>query len=64
MSRTFRGKPIAEIRPIEPAAPGLAARLESMAAAGTLLPRTVGRAPLRPLAKKPGALKRFLAERD
>lgn len=60
----YRGEPVAEIRPIEPAAPGLAARLESMAAAGTLLPRAAGRAPLRPLAKKPGALGRFLAERE
>ncbi len=60
----YRGEPVAEIRPLDPVAPGLAARLDSMAAAGTLLPRTAGRAPLRPLAKRSGALKRFLAERD
>lgn len=60
----YRGEPVAEIRPLAPAAPGLAARLAAMTAAGTLLPRAAGRAPLRPLARRPGALKRFRAERD
>lgn len=60
----YRGEPVAEIRPLEPAAPGLAGRVEALRAAGTVLTRVAGRTPLRPLARRPGALARFLAERD
>jgi prevent-host-death family protein len=60
----YRGEPVAEIRPIEPAAPRLASRLVRLKDQGVLVPLPAGKRALRPLGKRPGALKRFLAERD
>ena len=60
----YRGEPVAEIRRIEPAEPGLASRLARLKVEGVLLPQPAGKRALHPLARRPGALKRFLEERD
>ena len=61
---TRRGEPIAEIRPIEKTPLTLVERLDELERRGVLVRR---RAPPRPLpatARRAGALKRFLAERN
>ena len=61
---TFHGEPVAEIRPIEKRGEGLTARLDDLADRGVLV-RPLQLPQLAPtVARKPGALKRFLAERD
>jgi prevent-host-death family protein len=59
---TYRGEPVAEVRPIEPAG-STEARIERLSERGLVTPRPDGRA-LAPVARRPGALKRFLEERD
>ncbi len=61
---SYHGEPVAEIRPIE-AATGDAfeRRVQRLAAAGSLA-RAVAPLRLEPVAKKKGALKRFLDERE
>jgi prevent-host-death family protein len=61
---SHRGEPVAEIRPFEAAEPGLAGRVAKLKADGVLLPQPAGRRALRPVSRRPGALKRFLADRD
>ena len=61
---TVHGEPVAEMRPISKTEGGLAARLEELKARGVIHPAADPRAPLKPIAKRPGALKRFLDERD
>jgi len=60
---TLRGEPVAEIRPV-PSGGGLEARLSSLAERGILVrpPQRTTRFPR--LARGPGALKRFLRDRD
>ena len=61
---TCRGEPVAEIRPIEGARePTLEKRLDDLRRAGCLVPAANPRQLLRPVARRPGALARFLAER-
>ena len=61
---TWHGEPVAEIRPTEAPRAGLDARLGELAERGILV-RPKGRAKrdVRPVARKPGALDRFLADR-
>jgi len=61
---TLHGEPVAEIRPVAKAEGGLAARLKELEERGVLTPAVNPRAPLKAIAKRPGALKRFLNERD
>jgi len=61
---TVHGNPVAEIRPVEPKAGTLADRLERLADRGIVLRARDPAAPLRPVARKPGALRRFLDDRD
>ena len=60
---TYNGEPVAEIRPLDRRG-GTAARLEWLRSRGALVgpPEPHGR--IRPLAKRPGALKRFLDDRN
>lgn len=61
---SYRGEEIAEIRPLKGAEAGVEETLERLEDQGVL---SRGRAPigtLRPVAKKPGALKRFLDSRE
>lgn len=61
---THRGRPVAELRPIEPESETLEARIDELQAAGTLS-RPLGAArPLAALAVRPGALRRFIEERE
>jgi len=61
---TVHGKPAAELRPVAEVR-GLAQRLKQLEDRGELIPAPADAAfPTRPLARRPGALKRFLDERD
>jgi prevent-host-death family protein len=61
---TLHGEPVAEIRSISPRSGGLGARMEQLVERGILArtPPTAGTPRL--IAKRPGALKRFLEDRD
>lgn len=59
---TYRGEPVAELRPIEPAG-STEARIQRLSDRGLVTPRPVGRE-LAPVARRSGALARFLADRD
>ena len=61
---TVHGEPVAEIRPVARDAGDLAARLERLAERGVLVRGEPRERALRPVARKPGALARFLADRD
>lgn len=59
---TYRGKPVAELKPIDP--PGSTeARIERLAERG-LVTSHPERKELHPLARRPGALDRFLRDRE
>ena len=61
---THRGEPVAEIRPVERGRDGtLEDRLEELRRTGCLVPAANPKQLLRPVARRPGALARFLAER-
>jgi prevent-host-death family protein len=59
---SYHGEPVAEIRPIHQART-FEERLDELERQGTLV-RQPGKRKLRPVAKRPGALKRFLEDRD
>ena len=61
---TVHGEPVAEIRPVAREANDLAARLEQLTERGILVRGEAGKRALRTVARKPGALARFLADRD
>ena len=61
---TRRDEPIAEIRPIEKAPQTMAERLAQLERRGVLVRQRAPRKPLVPVARRAGALKRFLAERN
>lgn len=64
---SYHGAPVAEIRPVEPsAASSLEDRLRELTAHGILAPaaRDHTRVALKPLEYRPGALRRFLEDRD
>ena len=61
---SYRGEPVAEIRPIEKQTePTLEQRLRDLERRGALAPARADRQSLKPIARRPGALARFLAER-
>jgi prevent-host-death family protein len=62
---TVHGEPAAELRPVESTGKGLAGRLDRLEATGALVrPPAGGRRKLTSVARRPGALKRFLRARD
>ena len=64
---SYHGKPVAEIRPFAPATASedrIDERMRDLEASGQLTPGNGERLVLRPIAKRAGALKRFLEERD
>ncbi len=61
---SYRGEPVAEIRPIEDAGDDLARRLNMLEGLGILVRESKRADELRPVAQKPGALQRFLDERE
>ena len=60
---TYHGKPVAEIRPIEPAASSLEARIAELKARGEISGGKSGPFTFPMGEKVPGALKRFLEDR-
>ena len=60
---TYRGEVVAEMKPIEKA-DSMEARIKRLEERGVITRRPVERAPLKPIANRPGAVKRFLEERD
>lgn len=61
---TVHGQPAVELRRVEPEAPDLRDRLDRLAERGLLVRRDPARSALTPIARRPGALRRFLDERD
>ena len=61
---TLRGEPVVEIRAIAPREAGLAARMQRLAERGILIRTAPKRPALRTVARRPGALKRFLDDRE
>ena len=61
---SYRGEPVAEIRPIQDAGDDLARRLNMLEGLGILVRESERADELRPIAQRPGALQRFLDERD
>ena len=62
---SYRGEPVAEIRSISPReSPTLDERLQDLERRGALVRSSMARRTFEPVARRPGALSRFLAERD
>jgi prevent-host-death family protein len=59
---TYHGEPIAEISPVTSGAKGLRSRVAQLGASGELIPER-GRFTLAAVARRPGALRRFLDDR-
>ena len=60
---SYRGEEVAEIRPVE-TRETLERRLRRLEEQGVVTPRKKPRRPLGPIARRPGALQRFLESRD
>jgi len=58
---SYRGSPVAEIRPVADDADARLRRLEEQ---GIITPRPARKVKLKPIARRPGALARFLRDRD
>lgn len=61
---TLHGEPVVEIRPIREEDQGIEARLKELEERGILSPAENPKAKFKPGHRVPGALKRFLEERD
>ncbi len=61
---TYRGDPVAEIRPVKRSAPSIEEHLDDLEQRGILIPATNPTSDLTVGTPKLGALERFLADRD
>jgi prevent-host-death family protein len=61
---SYHGEPVAEIRPLRRAAANIAARLKRLEGQAALVRPTARRGRMSTAARKPGALRRFLRDRD
>ena len=61
---SYHGKPVAEIRPIEAKKKTLEEHLEELERQGVIVPARDPNAPIEPIAHRPGALQRFLDDRE
>ncbi len=59
---SYRGEPVAEIRPLTDKRATIEERLQALERKGVLLPAS-GERHFEPVARRPGALARFLADR-
>lgn len=59
-----RGEPIAEIRPLRREPASLERRISELSEQGVLTPPSGSRESLKPSARRPGALGRFLSDRN
>ena len=60
---SYRGEPVAEVRAIEKAPQTIGERLDELRRLGILHPAGGPRREFKPVARVPGAVERFLAER-
>jgi prevent-host-death family protein len=65
---SYHGTPVAEVKPIEPAGESQPfdqeAHIRYLEETGQLIPARRPYTPIKPLARRPGALKRFLDDRS
>jgi prevent-host-death family protein len=61
---TVHGEPAVEIRPVAPNKPGIDARIAQLLERGVVTAPAAPDTSLRAVAHRPGALKRFLEDRD
>ena len=61
---SYRGEPVAEIRSITPDRETLDQRLDDLTRRGIIVPSGQPREPFRALERRPGALRRFLEDRN
>ncbi len=61
---SYRGDPVAEIKPIERQKTSLEERMADLERRGVLVPARGPRKSFKPSARRPGALKRFLEDRN
>lgn len=61
---SYRGEPVAEIRAIQRQSQTIEERLDDLRRRGILVRSGSSRETLQPVARRPGALARFLAERN
>ena len=61
---SYHGNPVAEIRPIEGKKKSVEEHFADLERRGIVSPARDPNAPLEPIAHRPGALQRFLDERD
>lgn len=61
---SYHGKPVAEIRPIGTEGDEIGEQLSRLESRGVLVRSVDREGKLKPITRKPGALKRFLRERD
>lgn len=61
---TVHGEPVVEMRPIGTERKGLSARMDALAELGVLVRPQAARKRPRTVTRRPGALKRFLDDRD
>ncbi len=61
---SYRGEPVAEIRAIQPEPQTLEVHLVELERRGVIVPSGQPKGSLRALARRPGALKRFLDDRN
>ncbi len=61
---SYHGEPVAEIRPIRPQGFALEDRLRRMEDRGVVVRSSAGTGRLCRVARRPGALQRFLSDRD
>lgn len=64
VTASYRGKPVAEIRAIRDTPETIEARLDDLKRQGIVVGSDEPRKPMKAVGRRPGALKRFLAERD
>ena len=61
---SYRGKPVAEIHAVRDSPATIEARLDDLKRQGIVVGLGEPRKPMEAVGRRPGALKRFLAERD
>jgi prevent-host-death family protein len=61
---SYHGKPVAEIRPVQADSATIDERVRGLQEAGVLTPATKRSEKWKAIRRKPGALERFLEERD
>ncbi len=61
---SYRGEPVAEIRPLQPELATIDERLEDLERRGVLVRSSLARRPLQVVERRAGAVERFLTERD